>query len=230
MVNVDEAVIARLKKAGTNLEILVDCENAIDYKKGKDIQLNDVLASESVFFDAKKGLLASEAKLEEIFETKNTYEIASKIIKEGEIQLTAEFKNKLLAEKKKKILQMIHTNAVDPKTGNPIPVNRLELALDEAKIRISEHKGSEEQMKEIVKKLQPILPIKVEKSEITVKIPALYAAKGYSQVKAMADVVKEEWLNDGSWLCQLEIPAGQKNELIEKINSLTKGEAEIKVN
>ena len=35
MVNVDKAVIARLKTHGSNFEILVDCDNAIAFKGGK---------------------------------------------------------------------------------------------------------------------------------------------------------------------------------------------------
>ncbi len=230
MVSVDEAVIARLKKGGTNLEILVDCEKAMDYKSGKSIPLSDVVISDKIFFDVNKGMLASETKLGEIFGTSDSDVISERIIKEGEVQITAEFKNKLLAEKKKNILQMIHNNAIDPKSGNPIPLSRLELALDEAKIKISEHKGAEEQMKEIVKKLHVILPIKIEKTSLKVKIPPVYAAKGYSQLRSMADLVKEEWLNDGSLLCHMEVPAGQKGITIDKINGITKGEAEIKVN
>jgi ribosome maturation protein SDO1 len=175
-------------------------------------------------------MLASESKLKEIFETDDPREVAKEIIKKGEVQLTAEYKNKLLQEKKKKILQMLHTNCIDPKTGNPIPTNRLELALDEAKIKITEHKSSEEQMNEIVKKLRTILPIKMEKASLDVKIPALYAAKSYSIVRNMGKVEKENWLNDGSLNVVLEVPAGLKNEIFDKLNSITKGEAEIKVN
>ncbi|MFW6014449.1 MAG: ribosome assembly factor SBDS [Nanoarchaeota archaeon] len=230
MVSVDEAVIARLKKGGANLEVLVDCEKAIEYRESKGVSLEDVLATEKIFSDAKKGMVASESQLESLFETTDPGVIADKIIKEGEVQLTAEYKNKLLREKKNKILQMIHNNAIDPKTGNPIPISRLELALEEAKIRISEHRTNEEQAKEIVKKLHAILPIKIDKVTIRVKIPAIYAGKCYAQVKGMGEIVKEEWLNDGSWLCMLETPAGRKNEIIDKINNFTKGESEIKVN
>lgn len=230
MVGVDEAVIARLKKGGKNFEVLVDCEKSMEYKEGKNISLSDILATDNVFFDAKKGELASESQLESLFETTDPETIAGKIIKEGEVQLTADYKNKLLEDKKKKILQLIHDNAVDPKTGNPIPVNRLELAMEEAKIRINEHRTVEEQAKDIVRKLQPILPIKMEKVTLRLKIPPQYVGKCYSQVRSIGELLKEEWLNDGAWLCQLEIPAGRKNEFIDKINHFTKGEAEIRVN
>ncbi|MFW6014425.1 MAG: ribosome assembly factor SBDS [Candidatus Nanoarchaeia archaeon] len=230
MVNVEDAVVARLKTAGTNLEVLVDSENAVKLKEGEDIDINDVLASQNIFFDAKKGMLASETKLKEIFGTDDPSEIAKKIIKQGEVQLTAEFKNKLKEQKKKKVLQLLHMNCVEPRTKNPIPLNRLELALDEAKIKIDEHKSAEQQLNEIVKKLHPVLPIKMEKAEINAKIPPQYAGKSYSTIKSIGTVLKEAWQNDGSLNVIMEVAAGQKNEIIDKLNDITKGEAEIKVN
>lgn len=230
MVNVNEAVIARLKTGGTNLEILVDSEKAMKFKQGENVDLNDVLATEEIFFDANKGMLASESKLKELFGTSEPVVVAKEIISKGDVQLTAEYKNKLLQEKKKRILQTIHKNCIDPKTGNPIPINRLELALDEAKVKITEHKSEDEQVKEIVKKLHTILPIKMEKTSLEVKVPAIYAAKSYSSIHSIGTIQKENWLNDGALHVIMEVPAGQKNEIIDKLNSITKGEAEIKVN
>ena len=60
MVNVDEAVIARLESYGERFEILVDAELAADYKRGEDIAIEDVLAVEEVFKDAHKADKASE--------------------------------------------------------------------------------------------------------------------------------------------------------------------------
>ena len=43
MVNVDDAVIARLESYGERFEILVDPELAADYKRGEDIDLEEIL-------------------------------------------------------------------------------------------------------------------------------------------------------------------------------------------
>lgn len=228
MVDVDKAVIARLKIGGTNLEILVDSENALLFREGKDIDMSEILASDKVFFDAKKGLLASETKIEEVFQTTDINEVAKHIIKKGEVQVTADHKNKLLEQKRVRIIQMIHRNAIDPKTGNPHPVQRIELALEEAKIKIDEHKGAEQQMQEIVKKLRVVIPIKIESVTASITIPPSYAAKSYPSVKEFGSIKKEDWLRDGSWNAVIEMPAGMKNDLVDKLNSLTKGEVDIK--
>ncbi len=221
--------LARLKKGGQNFEVVINSDNAIRFKQGKEIAIEDIITNEKVFADAKKGLLASEKLMQQLFNTTDVKEVAKIIIKEGEIQLTAEYKQKLRDEKKRRIIDFIYANGVDPKTGLPHPVTRIENAFEEAKIHINEFKSEEKQIDEILKKLRVILPIKFEVDEIELKIPAAYAAKMYSIVKGFSKIIKEEWLNDGSWKCVVEISAGLKQDFFDKLNSMTHGEIETKL-
>ncbi len=221
--------LAKLKKGGENFEVVINSDNAIAFKKGKDIAIEDVIINEKIFADAKKGLLSSEKLMQQLFETTDVKEIAKIIIKDGEIQLTAEYKQKLREEKKKRIINFIHINGVDPKTGLPHPITRIENAFEDAKIHIDEFESQEKQIDGILKKLRVILPIKFEIDEIEIKIPAIHAAKMYSVVKGFAKILKEDWLNDGSWRCIVEIPAGLKQDFFDKLNSMTHGEIETKI-
>jgi len=45
----------------------------------------------------------------------------------------------------------------------------------------------------------------------------------------MGEVKKTKWMPSGGLLVEMEIPAGSQTEVISKIGSLTKGEAEVKV-
>ena len=72
--------------------------------------------------------------------------------------------------------------------------------------------------------------MKFEKAQITLTVPATFAAKSYSLVQKNSKILKEEWNSDGSWTVFVEIPAGLKPEFIEKLNSLTHGDIEIKEN
>jgi len=221
--------LAKLKKGGENFEVVINSDNAIAFKQGKDIAIEDAIINEKIFADAKKGLLASEKLMQQLFDTTDVKEVAKIIIKNGEIQLTAEYKQKLREEKKKRIINFIHINGIDPKTGLPHPITRIENAFEEAKVHIDEFKPQEKQIDEILKKLRVILPIKFEIDEIEIKIPATHAAKMYSVVKGFAKILKEDWLNDGSWKCVVEMPAGLKQDFFDKLNSMTHGEIETKI-
>lgn len=229
MVDIDKAVIARLKSHGTVFEIMVDCDAALKLKEGQDISMDDILATDKVFFDAKKAMLASETRLVAAFETSDINEIAKKIIKKGDIQVTSEHRSKFRDQKRKKIIAIIHRNAIDPRTMTPHPVERINLALDEAKIRIDEHKGAEEQIDLIVKELRPVLPIRFEKRQIKIRIPPTHAGKAYSAISGFGKVISENWLTDGSWSGTIEVPAGLQADLIDQLNNVTQGNVETEV-
>ena len=83
--------------------------------------------------------------------------------------------------------------------------------------------------KDIIKLLQPILPLKTERTRVNVTIPAQFASKAYGSVKGFGTITKEEWRADGSWHAIVEMPAGLYAPLLEKLGELTKGTAEAKI-
>lgn len=228
MTQIDKAVIARLKTGGQTFEILVDCDKAIDFRAGK-CGLDDALVTNDIFKDVKQGEKAPENEMKKLFKTEDKRKIAEEIIKKGEIQLTIEHRNKLREEKRKKIIEIIHRNAIDSKTGIPHPAQRIELAMDQARVHIDEFKKAEEQVQDILEKLRPIIPIRFEVWEIAIKIPAKYAAQSYRVLKSYGTMKKDEWQNDGSLVAVIEIPAGMSEEFENELNKLTKGENETKI-
>ena len=68
-ISVDKAVIAKIIKGGERFEILVDPEKALEVKSGKDIPLEEFLATNEIYEDSKKGLRAAENKVNKAFGT-----------------------------------------------------------------------------------------------------------------------------------------------------------------
>lgn len=221
----NKAVVAKLKKDGENFEILVNCDKAIDFKKGKGT-IQDAVVAEYIYKDSKKGDKASEHEIEKYFETTDFYAVAEIILKHGEIQLTAEYRGKLREEKRKKILELIHRNAIDSQTGFPHPVVRIEKAMEEAKVKIDEFKNAEEQIEDILEKIKEIIPIKFAVKEFWVRIPAQFGGQAYAIFKKFGKILKEDW-GDGLAIT-IEIPGGMTEEFFSKLNSLTHGDVESK--
>ena len=229
MVNVDQAIIARLKTQGHNFEILADCSSALALREGKNMDMHDVLAAMQIFSDAHKGLVASETAMKQIFGTNDVNEIATQIIKKGDIQLTQEYRERLREEKRKQIIAIIHRNGVDPKTHLPHPPQRIENAFVEAKFHVDEFMPVQEQVNEALKKLRPILPIKFEVKEISIKIPPEYAPKCYSTVKQFGTILREDWQSNGYWVAVVEIPGGMESDLYDRLNKIAHGNIESKI-
>jgi ribosome maturation protein SDO1 len=221
--------LAKLKKGGKNFEVVIEPDNAIAYRKGADIDIKDVLRGENVFADAKKGVFASETDMKSLFNSSEPVKVADMILKQGEIQLTTEYRDKLREEKKKRIINLVHRNAMDPKTKLPHPVTRIENAFAEASCKIDEFKTAEEQVADVVKALRTILPISIEQIQLQVDLPPQNAHQAYGVLKRIGEIKQETWGNDGSLVVKLQIPAGLQEEVMGKMNSMTHGGVDIKI-
>jgi ribosome maturation protein SDO1 len=228
MISLDKAVIAHFKHGQMTFEILVEPEAAYAKKRGENILLENLIASRDVFSDSKKGLRSNETELNKAFGTNNFEKIVEKIIKDGEIQLTTEHKKRMQEEKTKQIINLIARNAVDPRTHAPHPPQRIEKALEEARIHVDPFKSAQDQLEAALKAIKTILPIKLEIVRIAVRIPADNAPRVYGFVKEHK-MIKEEWASDGSLLAMVEIPAGLQGDFFDKLNKMTQGNNETKV-
>lgn len=228
MVSLDKALIARLKTYGETFEIFVDPDLALEYKRGGDISINDILAVAAIFKDARAGDRASEESMVKILGSSDVNSVADKILKKGELHLTTEQRRQMLEDRRKQIIRIIARNAINPQTKTPHPPTRIEKALEEAKFSVDISKSANEQVDSALKAIRPILPIKFETVEVAVKIPAKYSGNCYRVLKEFGDIKKEEW-DKGDLICLLGIPGGVQDEFYSKINGLTQGEAKIKV-
>lgn len=221
--------LARLKKGGDNFEIIIDNPKlALEFKEGMKVSPHEFLRSEEVFSDAKKGKLASEHEMEKVFGTSDPVAVAKIIIMEGEMQLTTEIRKEMYEAKRKMIIDYIHMNTLDPRTKTPHPPQRIELAMEQAKIKIDPYDSVKYQIKKILPELRTIIPLAVESSKLYILVPSRHAAKAYSVLKGKYDVSQEQWNNDGSVNFQVECKPGIKPEIIDIVNKLTNGEAEVK--
>lgn len=214
-------VIGRIKSKGKRFEISVDCDKALALRKGQG-SIVGVLISDDIFSDLRRGIRAREDELKEVFGTTDVNAIAEKIIKQGEVQLPVEYKEKAREAKEKQIIDFIAANCTDPK-GIPHTPKRIEEALKQSKVRIYDDKSVEEQISPIIRELQKVLPLKIETKKVLVKIPPTYTGKVYGLLHDY--VVKEEWLSDGSLSCVLNLPVAAQIGFFDKLNSTTHGTA-----
>lgn len=217
---------ARLKKGGENFEIIIkNPDKALEFKRGLDVDIRDIIEIDRIFKDAKKGEKQSAELMKHWLGTDDPVEAAKIILLKGELNLTAEQRKKMFEAKKKKLIDYIHMNAFDPKTGLPHPIQRIELAMEQAKVQIDAYTPIEAQLDKIISQLRAVIPLSFEKMKIKVTIPAKYAGAGYGNLKSKYNLKNEEWLNDGSVRFEIEAPAGLKPDILNLINKLTNGEA-----
>ena len=225
----EKFTVARLTKENEHFEILVKPQKALEYRNGKIAGITEVLAAEIIFSDANKGTKVSEEAMHKAFGTTDALKVADIILKKGTLQLTTEQRRKMVDDKRRQVIDFISRQAVDPKTNLPHPPMRIENAMEQIRYPIDPYKPVEEQAKDIVKLLRPILPLKIEQVTVAVKIPSQYSARAYGAIKTLGTIKREEWRGDGSWYGEIELPAGTYASLLNKLGDVTKGSGEAKI-
>jgi len=229
MIPLDQAVVARLESFGERFELLVDPDLSVKMRGGEPLNIEDVVAALHIFSNASRGTKASEESLLKVFKTTDFETVARRIIEKGEIHLTSEQRRQMIVAKRQQVINFIARNALNPQTGLPHPPQRIEMAMEEAKVNIDPFKHLDELVKETMKALRPLIPIRFEEVRIAVKIPADHAARAYGEIEKAATIEKEEWQKDGSWICVVRIPGGIQQEFYGLVNRISKGEGVVKL-
>jgi len=224
-----DVTVVRYSFEGEKFEILVKPDPALDYKLGKKKDVSAVLVSDEIYTDSGKGTKPGNEKLLKAFKTEDQTEIAQIILEKGVLNLTTDQRRKMIDEKRKRIVEFIAKTYVDPKTHLPHPPLRVEQAMKDARVSIDPQKSVDEQVQDIVEKLRSIIALKSENLQLEIIIPAQYASQSYSVLKSVGTLKKEEWQNNGSLKAILEIPAGARPNVIDKLGSITKGSASVEV-
>jgi len=225
----DGRVIARYEHAGHRFEIIIEPGAIDDLKTGKAVNIVEKMPSEEVFKDAHKGDRASADVMKEVFGTDNVIAVATKIAVEGDVQLTTEQRRQMSESKRLQIIAIIARNAMNPQTGTPHPPARIEAAMEEARVKIDPFKPAEMQVNDVLAALRPLIPISFDKVRFAVKLSGEDYGKSFGDIKAIGKIMQEEWQPNGTWIGVVEIPAGMQNDLIDKLNEKTKGNAELKL-
>ncbi|MEM0156921.1 MAG: ribosome assembly factor SBDS [Thermoplasmataceae archaeon] len=228
MVRVEDAIVARYESHGHKFEIFVDPDATDRIKEGK-IDVENDLALDEIYKDARKGEKAGEESIKEVFKTTDVAQIAVEIIRKGQIQLTTEQRHEMLERRRKQIIDMISRESINPQTNAPHPPARISQAIDDAKIHIDPFKSAGEQLQAVLKAIKPILPIRMEKTKLAVKLTGDAYGKVYGEISRTGYLVKEEWGKDGSWIGLLEVPAGMAGEIMSQLSRKSRDNVDIRV-
>lgn len=213
-----QTVTARIKIKGKQYEILVDLDEALKFKLGK-ADITAVIQSPNIFYDVKKGDLVSQKDLQDAFNTSDAYEAAKKIVMDGEVQKTQDFRDAEREKKMKQILDLILQNATD-QHGRPYTEERLKSAMKEIHFNI-DNRPADQQMKDLVEKLKTVIPLTIQIKRVELVIPAAYTGHVYGLVNEYKE--SEEWLANGNLQIIVNVPAGAMMDFFDRLNKATHG-------
>jgi ribosome maturation protein SDO1 len=214
--------VAKLKVGKLDFETMVDLDSAMKLKKGIAVNITEVIRDNFVYTDLKKGMRAGKAELELSFGTTELATIVDRIVKKGTIEVTQEFRDEALENRKKQLVDFLSRNAINAQSGRPYTPEMIESALKQSGVKI-ENVPVEKQLGKILEGLKRVIPIKIETKKLRIRIPAEFTGRIYGLLQENKE--KEEWLSDGSLEVILNIPVGLQSDFYDKLNSITHGAA-----
>lgn len=221
-------MLVRLKKGKTTFEVLTRDGAVTKYREGAIRNLDDVVVSEEVWTNISKGQKASKEQLMNAFETDDNKTVLEQIVTRGEHQLSAGERKDMLDKKRAEIVAYINKNYVDSAKGTPLPITRIENALEQVKPRIDLDQPAEKQVSGMFDKLIKVLPLRKGNSVISgvVKVPHAHAGATSGVVRKHATVVKEDYGADGAkWTVEVH----SYDALMRDLARVTKGDYDFSV-
>ncbi len=221
--------IVRYEKHGRRFEMLVNPEPAWFFLQGEEVEIDDIFEVYVIYENISRGVKATQDDIEVVFGEASDREMAVRLLKEGQLQLTADQRNEILKEKRAEIVEFIHVHCINPRENTPIPKDRIDNAIIDLGVNISYKDEAKNQALEIIDLLKPIMPIRLESIKLAIKIPPSYTGSLYGYVISAGNLIQEEWIEDGSLAVLIQIPSGTQADFLEQITSRTKGKAQVKV-
>ncbi|HJM66196.1 MAG TPA: ribosome assembly factor SBDS [Candidatus Thalassarchaeaceae archaeon] len=224
MVSLDDAVLARYEYGGKRYEILIDPTLVEAYRSdAQSVDLDDLLATDEVWHDARAGDRPTSDDLHSAFGTADLADCVSKIMNKGSIQLTTAQRKKRIIAIRTAIIHRISSTAIDPRSKMPHPPSRIETALEESRYSIDPFLSIDRQVNDAIKLMRPIIPLKFATARLAFRIPGVEYSAVQSILREL--IIKDEWLSNGDWACVVDVPAGSKIDLMGEIAKRSKGSA-----
>lgn len=216
-----EPIVARIDLKGRHFEAYVYPDKAYSFLEGKNVSLEEILAVEKIFRDAKKGIEAPHKDLTEAFGTDDPYEVCKRMLTEGRVPFTTEYVRKLQERKRNWIVNFLYKNFVDPRTSLPHPVIRIERAMKEVKVRIDPFRRPEDQVRRVVEELRTYLPLKGGVTTVVVKAPLAMWGKIKALLSGQGKILREDPTEDGlQVVIEAQIPVRSQLIVLDRVGKM----------
>lgn len=216
MVSLDDAVLARFERNGLRFEILVNPDLVDAHRNDpKSVDLDDLLATDEVWLDARGGERPTVEQIETAFGSNDLRTCVDRILLDGSIQLTTIQRKARIELLRSSIIHRIASTAIDPRSKMPHPPSRIENALEESRYSIDPFLPLERQVSDAVKMMRPLIPLKFATARLAFRIPGTQYGSIQKILRGLT--IKEEWLSNGDWACVVDIPAGGKVDLMAEV-------------
>lgn len=145
--------IVRYTSGKHKFEVIAKQGTVLKYRDG-NLGFGNVLMVDRIFTNSTRGDIANPNDLNEVFGTEDIMKCCEEIVKNGDLQYTAQERKAFVDAKTNEIVYYINKNYIDPKTKLPHPADRISNCMKECHIRVDPNKDTRRQAEDAVKKMR----------------------------------------------------------------------------
>jgi ribosome maturation protein SDO1 len=166
-VRLTNVAVVRMNKGGKRFEIACYRNKVVDFRKGLEADLDEVLQTDRIFTNVSKGQFAKHSDLEKVFGTKNEEAIARIILEKGQLQVSDLERQSQLENTLAQIATWVASHCVHPESQRPYTISQIKHALGK-QYQVQPHKPIKKQYLDCVKFLKKMIPIERAKMELAI--------------------------------------------------------------
>lgn len=160
-VRLTNIAVVRLKQGGIRYEVACYKNKIIDYRTGKETDINEVLQTVQVFSNVSKGILANTRDIKQSFSdvvpVVNDGMVCKYILDHGVIQVSEKERQIEYENKYREIAVLISSITINSDTQRPFSVSMIESSMKQIHCNISINKNTKSQSLQIMKQLKSVL-------------------------------------------------------------------------
>ncbi len=217
--------IVRYKKGKAFFEINTKPGSVRLFLSGK-LGWDKVLAVDAIFTNLKKGNVAKSSELKTIFGTDDINKCAEIIVREGDVQVSAQERKADIETHRNQVLSYMHRSYVD-QNGGAYPLARLELILEEAKVQINPASSIHKTTEEIIKKMMGKAVFKRNSVDYTISVPKQYRKEVNAVVCKFSPNMHKEIRGKEEIIWKISIVIPDMDAFTIEMNKITSGDFKV---
>mmetsp|Transcript_5433 Transcript_5433/g.7986 ORF Transcript_5433/g.7986 Transcript_5433/m.7986 type:complete len:442 (-) Transcript_5433:254-1579(-) len=209
-VRLTNVAVVRLTKGGKRFEVACYKNKIVDYRTGKEQNMDEVLQIDNVFTNVSKGILANKKDMKKIFGIDDETLIIQEILKSGQVQISEKERDAYYENVWREVANFVSEKCVNPSNNRRYTPDMIRQAMKMAEFSAHPTRSVKQQFLDCVKLLiaKGVLPIERAKMHLRIQVYAsnddvqLYN-ESIDYVKSIGAVVVkgEGTANEDNWRC-----------------------------
>ena len=204
------------------------CKNGtIDSYRNSKLSMQDILLTDNIYTDIKKGNIAKKSDLIKSFNKEDINDCIKIILDEGDYNLTTQERRKLVDKRKDEIISYIMKNYNDLQ-NNKLNSLQIETILKKIKLVVNPHIIGSRQAKDLINKFKKEFPLKKSSKDGILKFPLYFYNKISNYLSDYCDIICKKSDNEYYYL-DIAVSPSDFDNLMEALQKTTFGDFQFEI-